>query len=380
LQGEKNASNASAVVALLHRLGHGPEQIAAAMEGFSGAARRQELLFADGRFRVYDDYGHHPTEIEATLRALKGLPHRRLLVVFQPHRFTRTQALLERFATCFKQADRLWLTEVYAASEEEIPGVSGLRLAEAVRAQGQPVEFIPTAQALSAALRASMLPGDIVLFLGAGDITMAAHELSDQLSRELMQPKEELYASLALRLSRESVLKQDEPLARRTTLRVGGCADFYIEPASEADLAQVVRFSAEHKLPMTILGRGSNLLIRDGGIRGIVICLAHPNFSRLDIRGEQLFCGGGVKLKNVAVEARRRGLAGLEFLEGIPGSVGGSLRMNAGAMGSWMFEVVESVRFMDFSGQVHERKASEIYVEYRGCPLFRDHIALGAVL
>jgi UDP-N-acetylenolpyruvoylglucosamine reductase len=121
-------------------------------------------------------------------------------------------------------------------------------------------------------------------------------------------------------------------------------------------------------------------LIRDGGIRGVVICLGHPNFSRLEIRDGQLFCGAGVKLKAVSVEARRHGLAGLEFLEGIPGSVGGALRMNAGAMGSWMFEVVESLRFMDYSGQAHERPASEIYVEYRGCPLLKNHIALGAVL
>jgi UDP-N-acetylenolpyruvoylglucosamine reductase len=85
-------------------------------------------------------------------------------------------------------------------------------------------------------------------------------------------------------------------------------------------------------------------------------------------------------LKTVAVEARRAGLAGLEFLEGIPGSVGGAMRMNAGAMGSWMFDVIESIRFMDYSGQAHERKAGEVYVEYRGCPLFKDHIALGAVL
>ncbi len=112
----------------------------------------------------------------------------------------------------------------------------------------------------------------------------------------------------------------------------------------------------------------------------MVICLSHANFSRLEIRGNSLVCGAGVKLKAVSVEARRHGLAGLEFLEGIPGSVGGSLRMNAGAMGSWMFEVVESVRFMDYCGQVYERQASEVYVEYRGCPLFKDHIALGAVL
>src|SRR6185436_8641075 len=91
-------------------------------------------------------------------------------------------------------------------------------------------------------------------------------------------------------------------------------------------------------------------------------------------------CGAGAKLKQVSVTARKEGLAGLEFLEGIPGSVGGALRMNAGAMGSWMFEIVDAIRFMDYEGNVHERKASEVHVEYRGCPLFKNHIALGAVL
>jgi UDP-N-acetylenolpyruvoylglucosamine reductase len=73
-------------------------------------------------------------------------------------------------------------------------------------------------------------------------------------------------------------------------------------------------------------------------------------------------------------------LTGLEFLEGIPGSLGGSMRMNAGAMGSWLFDVVDQIRFMDYSGNVHERNAAEVNVEYRGCPLFKNHIALGAVL
>jgi UDP-N-acetylmuramate--alanine ligase len=380
LCGDKNASNACAAIALLHRIGFAAGPIAAALEQFSGAARRQEVLFCDDRFRVYDDYGHHPTEIEATLRAIKSLPHRRLLVAFQPHRFTRTKHLMDRFATCFHQADRLWLTEVYAASEAEIPGVNAEKLADAIRGEGQAVELVESLGRLGAAIKDALLPGDIVLFLGAGDITKVAHEFAAGLDQHVMQPKEELYAAMAACLSRDSVLKQDEPLARRTTLRVGGRADFYFEPASEADLGRGLQFCAANKVPFTILGRGSNLLVKDGGIRGVVICLGHPNFSRLEIRGAQLHCGAGVKLKTVAVEARRNGLAGLEFLEGIPGSVGGSLRMNAGAMGSWMFEVVESVRFMDYSGQVNERPASEIYVEYRGCPLFKDHIALGAVL
>jgi UDP-N-acetylenolpyruvoylglucosamine reductase len=112
----------------------------------------------------------------------------------------------------------------------------------------------------------------------------------------------------------------------------------------------------------------------------VVICLNHPNFSRLEIIGDKLHCGAGVKLKAVSVEARRAGLAGLEFLEGIPGSLGGSMRMNAGAMGSWLFDVVERIRFMDYCGVAHERVASEVNVEYRGCPLFKTHIAIGAVL
>jgi UDP-N-acetylenolpyruvoylglucosamine reductase len=141
-----------------------------------------------------------------------------------------------------------------------------------------------------------------------------------------------------------------------------------------------LRLCAELKLPFTIIGRGSNLLIKDGGIRGVVISLGHESFSRVQIIGEHLHTGAGAKLKTVSVEARRAGLAGLEFLEGIPGSVGGALRMNAGAMGSWMFDVVEQIRFMDFFGVAHERQASEVNVEYRGCPLFKTHIALGAVL
>jgi UDP-N-acetylenolpyruvoylglucosamine reductase len=189
-----------------------------------------------------------------------------------------------------------------------------------------------------------------------------------------------LAAQLSARLSPESVVRTDEPLAQRTTLRVGGPAELYVEPASEAELATTLRFCAEHGLPHFLLGRGSNLLIRDGGVRGAVICLAHAAFARLEVEGERLHCGAGVRLKHVANEARRHGLAGLEFLEGIPGSVGGALRMNAGAMGGWMFDAVESVRCMDAQGEVHELARAAIAVSYRCCPWLRTHIALSAVL
>lgn len=191
--------------------------------------------------------------------------------------------------------------------------------------------------------------------------------------------RELLAVELAKCVSLAAVVRQNEPLAKRTTLRVGGPAQIYIEPASEADLAQVLRFCGECDVNFFMLGRGSNLLVRDGGIRGVVVHLSHPAFSAVEIVGERLRCGAGAKLKQVAVESKRAGITGLEFLEGIPGSVGGALRMNAGAMGSATFDAVESLRVMDYRGNTRDLKVAEVDVEYRGCPLLKNHIALGAV-
>jgi UDP-N-acetylenolpyruvoylglucosamine reductase len=182
-----------------------------------------------------------------------------------------------------------------------------------------------------------------------------------------MKAGAQIAGELAGRVSLATDICRDEPL------------DVYIVPASEADLAAVVKFCHERSLPFFVIGRGSNLLVRDGGVRGVVICLAQANFSRIEVAGERLRCGAGAKLKKVAVEAKRNGLTGVEFLEGIPGSVGGALRMNAGAMGGATFDVVESVRLMDFGGTVRELAPKEMSVEYRGCATLKTHIALGAV-
>lgn len=195
-----------------------------------------------------------------------------------------------------------------------------------------------------------------------------------------MLNKEQLADEITRRVSPQSTVRRDEPLARRTTLRVGGPADIFIEPASEEDLASLLKFCSDRNVKFFVLGRGSNLLVRDGGFRGVVISLVHPFFSRIDIKGDRLHCGAGAKLKNVAVEAKRNGLAGLEFLEGIPGSVGGALRMNAGAMGAATFDVVESVRLMDYTGNARDVLPSDLTVEYRSCATLKNHVALGAVL
>ena len=189
-----------------------------------------------------------------------------------------------------------------------------------------------------------------------------------------------LLTDLTRKLAPETRILCNEPLARRTTLRVGGPADLLIEPATEDDLGTVVRLCRAQHVPLMVMGRGSNLLVKDAGYRGVVVCLAHPHFNRIEVEGSRLRCGAGAKLKAVAVEARRHGLGRLEFLEGIPGSLGGALRMNAGAMGSAIFDVAETIRFMDFSGVVEERPAAQIGAQYRSCPFLHQRLALSAVL
>src|SRR5262249_5699574 len=169
--GPHTAPNALAAVAVGLELEIAFAHVAESLAGFRGVGRRFELRGEAAGVRVFDDYGHHPTEIAATLAAAKGLGGR-VLVVFQPHRFTRTQALEAEFGGCFPDADRVWVMDVYAAGEPPIPGVSGRTVVDAARAQGaRHVVSTPTAaEAVEAAL-ADARAGDVLLTLGAGDVS-----------------------------------------------------------------------------------------------------------------------------------------------------------------------------------------------------------------
>jgi UDP-N-acetylmuramate--alanine ligase len=131
-----------------------------------------------GGIMVVDDYAHHPVEIQATLNAAKDGFGRRVVAVFQPHRYTRTQALLAEFATAFYQADCLFVTEIYPAGETPIPGVSGKQIADAVAGHGhRDVTHIPEKGELAAAVLRVLTPGDMVLTLGAGDVWRVGEEI-----------------------------------------------------------------------------------------------------------------------------------------------------------------------------------------------------------
>jgi UDP-N-acetylmuramate--alanine ligase len=150
---------------------------------FTGVDRRFQVRGEAGGVLVVDDYAHHPVEIQATLNAAKAGFNRNLIAVFQPHRYTRTQALLQEFFTAFYQADRLFVTEIYPAGEPPMPGVSGRQIAEGVAGHGhRNVTYLPAKEELADAVLGVVRPGDMVITLGAGDIWRVAEEVARRLA------------------------------------------------------------------------------------------------------------------------------------------------------------------------------------------------------
>ncbi len=176
--GRHNALNALAVVALGDEMGIDTEVTRRALAEFNGVQRRFTVRGEARGITVVDDYGHHPAEVKAVLRGAREAFGRRVVCIFQPHRYSRTRDLLADFTTCFNDADVLLLSDIYAAGEEPLPGISGERLADEIRACGhKDVTFVGERAKLAAAARERLREGDLVLTLGAGDITAVGPEL-----------------------------------------------------------------------------------------------------------------------------------------------------------------------------------------------------------
>jgi UDP-N-acetylmuramate--alanine ligase len=173
--GRHNVLNATAAVAIGRQLGMPPGKIAEGLANFRGVDRRFQQRGQSRGVTVVDDYGHHPTEIRATLAAARECASGRIHVVFQPHRYSRTADLLEEFSGAFGDADTVIVLPIYAASEEPIPGVTAERLAE--RIQGQRVEFAPDFEAAVRAVAATAREGDLILTLGAGSVSQLALQI-----------------------------------------------------------------------------------------------------------------------------------------------------------------------------------------------------------
>jgi len=369
--GRHNAMNALAVTALATELGIPFSKIAEAFESFCGAKRRFETKYEDDSQIVVDDYGHHPTEIQAVLSTARSLGDHRIVVMFQPHRYSRTQALLKQFGSAFHAADVVFVTDIYAASENPLPNISGQSIVDALKAANHPkAVFHPVVDTVHQAAGQQMSGKTLFISLGAGNI----HEAGSRLAHDL-ETRRHLLSTMGA-----GIIRLYEPMHQHTTLRVGGPAQFWAEPETEEGLAALVRFCSVEKIPFMVMGRGSNLLVRDGGIRGVVAHLARGEFLQCKIDGSQITAGVGVRLKQFSSFAKKAGIGGFEWMEGIPGNLGGGLRMNAGAMGAQTFDQVTQIRYCDEKGKIFVKAPADLDIRYRNVPTLKDHYALGATL
>lgn len=373
IPGNHNILNALGAIALAGCCGAEFTKVARALANFAGAKRRFETKYLSKDFRIVDDYGHHPSELAATLQTARSLKPTRVVVVFQPHRYSRTKAMADDFGKVLQAADRVFITDVYAASEKPLKNISGQTIVDAVQKQGDiRVTYVPDLATAHHAVGNALEPGDLLITLGAGNV----HEIGTKIAADLKVLEE----MCSLIPGGEIEGRLYEPMKKHTTMLVGGPAQYWIEPHGFYAFAFLVSYCRERGIPVRVVGRGSNLLVRDGGIRGAVIHPAGGVFSEVTVDGKgHVTAGAGVRLKKLASVAGGHGIGGFEWMEGIPGNVGGALRMNAGAMGLETFDQVVRVTFLDEDGVIRTREREEIVARYRNVPELRRNFALQAV-
>ncbi|MBE7023228.1 MAG: UDP-N-acetylmuramate dehydrogenase [Ruminococcaceae bacterium] len=180
-------------------------------------------------------------------------------------------------------------------------------------------------------------------------------------------------------LGKENVLR-NEPMSHHTTFKIGGTADWFLTPRTEEQLSEVLKLLHKNNLSFFVLGNGSNLLVGDKGIRGVVLCLC-KKMERIEACGDEIYAEAGAILSRVSNVALAAGLEGTEFSSGIPGTVGGAVYMNAGAYEHEMKEIIKSVRYMDMTGKIFESDCEECSFGYRTSKFSKgDYIILGCTL
>ena len=357
--GLHNVRNALAACAVASELEIGWDAVRDGLANFAGVGRRMEsrgdIRVGGKTVRLVDDYAHHPTEISATIAALREAhPRRRIVAVFQPHRFTRTRDLMARLARSVREADAAVVSEIHSAGEKPIPGVDGKTLAKKAKAT-----YVSRLEDAPPALAKILRDGDVLATLGAGSIANLPGILKGEGEGESENESRSAGESISGPISSGPVAglrgrwRENFPMSKLSTWRVGGPARVVFEPADLADLKAFLAARARRspRPEMLFVGHGSNLLVRDGGFPGVVVRAA-PGLSGLRAEPDGgVYAEAGVACAKVARFCARRNLAEAEFLAGIPGAVGGALAMNAGCHGGEIWSFVRRVLVVDENGE-----------------------------
>ena len=351
--------------------------------------RRQEMTQLGNGTWIVTDYAHHPGELEALRQWCETrFPGGRFHWVFQPHRYSRTVALKSAFVDTLQPLDPIVLP-AYAAFESRIPGGSAGDLQAALLAKGARSTHPHTPEQCLQELcqrrtSTALAPGqpEVILFVGAGDIPLWRDWYVKGVEFPDLTPDQRWLKFFEKRPGMQGTRATlAEPLRRKTTLNVGGAARCYMEPASVESLQLAVKLAALLGLPVRVLGKGSNLLIRDEGIDALVLRLSQPCWCDWEQLSEGQFrVGAGLACKRMSRLALEAGIEGFNFLDGIPGSLGGALWMNAGAMGREMADVVVEVECMDLHGRRLRIPRSEMDFSYRSCANVKDLIVMHLIV
>lgn len=340
-------------------------------EPFTGVYRRQTWHMHTPGLAIIEDYAHHPREITAFLDWLRtSYPNYSLHVFFQPHRHSRTRQFIRELVESLSLADEISLFPVYAAGEEEETGTVPVDLKRAILAEGgNRISDLMPQDWLSVDSPPNLDRPTLFAFVGAGDQNEWAPILA-----ALFQTEGDKFSAFTKRVVSElgagAHLRENVSLAHLTTIRVGGTARIYAEPEDSSDLSFLLQTAHRMEIPCEILGNGSNLLVGDGGFQGLIIHLRADCWKKLicDESTGKVRVGAGLLLQTLSRRMAREGWSGFEFLEGIPGSVGGALRMNAGAMGDWFGNRVERVAGYSMEGKPVSWEKEDLDFAYRGCP------------
>ena len=372
IPGRHNALNALAAVGACLAFGVPFDALSGAISEISLPKRRYEVVAEAKGITVVSDYAHHPSEVAALVQMARREHSGRILAVFQPHRYTRTQALGADFPKAFEGVDPLVLCPVYPASEEPLLGGQACDLYAHIReAGGTPPLLARSLQQAWGYLRRELRSGDLLLVIGAGDVESIARWAAENLMSEVDTPKTD-FGTVPNLLSADTEVRVNDPLGRRTMYGVGGAADIWVELGSVSDLRRTLRWCHDQSCPFQILGAGSNVLVSDLGVRGVVARLSGDAFKQIRIEHDEVVVGGAVSLAKLMDWVTQHSLTGIEFLEGVPGGVGGIVRMNGGAYGHEIRERLSWIRGLNRDGSECMVQASALEWGYRGCKSLED--------
>ncbi|MFT4036177.1 MAG: UDP-N-acetylmuramate dehydrogenase [Patulibacter sp.] len=386
--GSHNAGNAALAIEALGRAGLSRSEVAQALHSFVGAGRRFEPLGNSYRgARVVDDYAHHPTEVAATIDAARSWAgDGRVIAIFQPHLFSRTRDFAEQFAEALAGADEAILAPIYPAREaqRDFPEVTSATISarwpwHAVAEARLTSDFDETVHLAAQLGRRD----DVILVMGAGDIRTVGERIAAGEAGQWVDVGNEVNAAAAGALTGADAVDTPPegvhaayPLDRMTTVRAGGPAEFFARVGDAEHLVELLRWARRRELEVHAIGSGSNLLVADAGVAGLVVRL-DGELGAAAFDGHQLVAGGGARFPQAAAAAARLGLAGIEFGVSIPGTVGGAVRMNANAYGGALAETLQWVEVATADG-VERREPGSLGFRYRHSALSDGEIVVRA--